>query len=158
MTASKKTVKSARKPAAKAAAPETKSVEFQTAARDYAHRAAEAALERATSIHAGAEKATSAIEVAASTAVESAAKAAREIQNAMFDDAKAAVAAFEKTIAAGSVGEAVRVQSDYYRAQLDVNVTRVKTVAGLVAEAAKTGAKTAQDNFARLGLKFGKAA
>lgn len=155
MTATKKTV---RKPkAVEAEAAETANKTIETA-REYAHRAAEAVLERASSLHAGAEKATASIETAAVESVEGLAKASREIQNALFDDAKAAIAAFEKTVAAKSVGEAVRVQADYVRAQFDVNVSRAKTVGSLVAQAAQDGAKRAQDNLASLGAKFGKAA
>ena len=159
MTATKKTV---RKPAmkavkAEAAVSDTANKTIETA-REYAHRAAEAALERATSLHAGAAKATATIEVAAVGSVESLAKASREIQAAMFDDAKAAISAFEKTVAAKSVGDAFRVQADYYRAQFDVNVTRAKTVGALVAQAAQDSVKRAQDNFSGLAAKFGKAA
>lgn len=164
MTATKKTV---RKPAGKTveaeahAAAENASKTIETA-REYAHRAAEAVLERATSLHAGAEKATDAIETAAVDSVEGLAKVSREIQNAMFDDAKAAIVAFEKTVAATSVGEAFRIQADFYRAQFDVNVSRAKTVGALVAQAAQDGAKTiaktAQDNLATFGVKVGKAA
>ena len=154
MTAAKKTV---RKPKAEAKPVETANTTIETA-REYAHRAAEAVLERATSLHVGAEKATATIETAAVDSVESLAKASREIQNAMFDDAKAAIAAFEKTVAAKSVGDAFRVQADFYRAQFDVNVSRAKTVGALVAQAAQDGVKRAQDNFAGLAAKFGKAA
>lgn len=159
MTATKKTV---RKPAAKrveaeAQVSETANKTIETA-REYAHRAAEAVLERATSLHVGAEKATATIETAAVDSVESLAKASREIQNAMFDDAKAAIAAFEKTVSAKSVGDAFRVQADYYRAQFDVNVSRAKTVGALVAQATQDGVKRAQDNFAGLAAKLGKAA
>lgn len=157
MTATKKTVRKPKAVEAEAQVAETANKTIETA-REYAHRAAEAVLERATSLHAGAEKATDAIETAAVDSVESLAKVSREIQNAIFDDAKAAIAAFEKTASAHSVGDAVRVQADYVRTQFDVNVTRAKTVAALVAEAAQNGAKLAQDNFSRLGLKFGKAA
>ncbi len=162
MTAAKKTAAKTKTLESKAAAAEsnvagaaTKTIET---AREYAHRAAEAVLDRATSLHAGAEKATATIETAAVDSVESLAKASREIQTAMLDDAKAAIAAFEKTVSAKSVGEAFRVQADYARAQFDVNVTRAKTVGALVAQAAQDGVKRAQDNLANLGVKFGKAA
>ncbi|MFV0280489.1 MAG: phasin family protein [Rhodoblastus sp.] len=128
------------------------------AAREYAQRAAGTALERATSLHAGAEKATAAVESAAVESVASLAKASREIQGAMFDDAKAAIAAFEKTVAAKSLDDAFRVQADYYRAQFDVNVSRAKTVGALVAQAAQESAKRAQDNIVKLGVKFDKVA
>ncbi|HMN72928.1 MAG TPA: phasin family protein [Rhodoblastus sp.] len=160
MTDTKKTV---RKPktidaqTVEAEAAETANKAIETA-REYAHRAAEAVLERATSLHAGAEKATASIESTAIDSVESLAKASREIQNALLDDAKAAIAAFEKTVAAKSVGDAFRVQADYYRAQFDVNVSRAKTVGALVAQAAQDGVKRAQDNLAGLTAKFGKAA
>ncbi len=155
-TAAHKTA--ARKPASKKLDAAAHSPEFAETARGYALRAAEAALERATSVHAGAEKATGAIEAAATGSVAVLAKLSRDAQGAIFDDAKAAIAAFEKTVSAHSVGDAVRVQADYFRAQLDVNVTRAKTAAALVAEAAQNGARLAQDNFSRLGLNFGKAA
>lgn len=166
MTATKKTVRKpkvlqAKTVKAEAQVGEAANKTIETA-REYAHRAAEVVLERATSLHAGAEKATDAIETAAVNSVESLAKVSREIQNAIFDDAKAAIAAFEKAVAAKTVGEAFRIQADYYRAQFDVNVSRAKTVGALVAQAAQDGAKTitktAQDNLAGLGLKFGKAA
>ena len=147
--------KTARKPASKKLDAAAHNPEFAETARGYALRAAEAALERAASVHAGAEKATATIEAAATGSVAVLAKLSRDVQGAIFDDAKAAIAAFEKT---ASVGDAVRVQADYVRTQFDVNVTRAKTVAALVAEAAQNGAKLAQDNFSRLGLKFGKAA
>lgn len=160
MTATKKTVRKPKTVDAKAVETEVSATATKTieTAREYAHRAAEAVLERATSLHAGAEKATASIETAAVDSVESLAKASREIQNAMFDDAKAAIAAFEKTVAAKSVGDAFRVQADYYRAQFDVNVSRAKTVGALVAQAAQDSVKRAQDNFAGLAAKFGKAA
>jgi hypothetical protein len=158
-TAAKPAPKLARKPAKKvletAAAP---AAEFPQVARDYATRAAEVVLERATKLHDGAEKATAALEMAATGSVTTVAQVSRDIQNIMFDDAKAAIAAFENTIAAASVSDAARVQADYFRAQFDLNVSRAKNVAGLVAEVAQNGAKIAQDNFGRLGLKFGKAA
>ncbi len=157
MTATKKTVRAPKAAEAEAAVSETANKTIETA-REYAQRAAEAVLERATSLHAGAEKATATIESSAIDSVESLAKASREIQNAMFDDAKAAIAAFEKTVAAKSVGEAFRVQADYYRAQFDVNVSRAKTVGALVAQAAQDGVKRAQDNAASLAARFGKAA
>ncbi len=160
MTDTKKTVRKPKTVDAKAVEAEVSATANKTieTAREYAHRAAEAVLERATSLHAGAEKATATIETAAVDSVESLAKVSREIQTAMLDDAKAAIAAFEKTVAAKSVGEAFRVQADYARAQFDVNVTRAKTVGALVAQAAQDGVKRAQDNLAGLGLKFGKAA
>lgn len=149
---------SARKPASKKLDAAAASSEFAGTARGYALRATEAALERASSVHAGAEKATATIEAAATGSVAVIAKISRDVQGAIFDDAKAAIAAFEKTASAHSVGDAVRVQTDYIRAQLDVNVTRAKTVAAAVAEVAQNGAKLAQDNLARIGLNFGKAA
>ena len=156
-TTTKKTA--ARKPAKKlAAAAQVETNDFTGAARDYAHRAAEAALERANSLHAGAEKATATIETAATGSVAAIANFSREISDALFADAKAAIVAFEKTAEAGSIGDAVRVQADYFRAQLDLNVSRAKNAAALVAEAAQYGAKLAQDNFGRLGLNLGKAA
>ena len=157
MTAAKKTVRKPKAVKAEAKPAEAANKTIETA-REYAHRAAEAVLERATSLHAGAEKATASIESGAIDSVESLAKASREIQNAMFDDAKAAIAAFEKTVAAKSVGDAFRVQTDFYRAQFDVNVSRAKTVGALVAQATQDGVKRAQDNFAGLAAKFGKAA
>ena len=96
MTATKKTVRKPKALEAKAVKAEAQVGEAANktieTAREYAHRAAEAVLERATSLHAGAEKATDAIETAAVDSVESLAKVSREIQNAIFDDAKAAIA------------------------------------------------------------------
>ena len=168
MTASKKTARKTApkthvKPAPKAAkkvleAAAAPASEFPQVARDYATRAAEAVLGRASAIHDGAGKATAAIEMAATGSVTTVAQVSRDIQNAMFDDAKAAISAFENTVAAGSVADAARIQAAFLRTQLDVNVSRAKTIASLIAEATNAGAKLAQDNFGRLGLKFGKVA
>lgn len=56
MTATKKTVRKPKAVEAEAQVAETANKTIETA-REYAHRAAEAVLERATSLHAGAEKA-----------------------------------------------------------------------------------------------------
>ncbi len=133
-------------------------MEVPEAARDLAKRAAETVLERAESINAGAEQATAAIERAATDTVANVARMTRDIQAAVYDDAKAAIAAFENVVAAKSLGEAAQIQIDYLRARSDVTVARVKTIADFLTKAAEDAVKTAQDNFARLTSKVDKAA
>ena len=177
MTATKtaKTARTTRKPAGKFAAAKvaaaraqahkstTKAaadvkVEIPQAARDYAHRAAETALERAASLHVGAAKATLTLEKTAVSAVSEAARLSRDFQTALFDEAKAAIEAFEHVIAAKSLSEAARIQADFLRARADIAVARAKAASAVAAKVVHDGVKYAQDNVAKLSAKVGIAA
>lgn len=154
--ASKKT--EAARPVADAIKSVQPKIEIPEAARDLAKRAAETVKEGAESISASAEKATTAVEKAANETVASAVKLTRDLHAAVYDDAKAAIAAFEGVIAARSLGEAAQIQIDYLRARSDANVARAKTFAEFFAKSAENAMKAAQDNFARLTAKADKAA
>lgn len=161
MTSTKST-KSARttrkRAAAKPVTPIKAKPQTGETARDYATRIAEAALQRAAAVQSGAEKATTSLEHAAAGAIAGAARASRTIQTAIFDDAKATIVAFEHLVAARSLAEARRVQADYLRSRVDVNVARTKAVAAYAAGAANSAVKATQDNFAKLGAWSRKAA
>lgn len=148
----------AARPVADAIEPVQPKIEIPEAARDLAKRAAESVMEGAESINAGAEKATTAIEKAANEAVANAAKITRDVQAAVFNDARAAIVAFEGMVAAKSLGEAAQIQIDYLRARSDVTVARAKNFAEFFTKATENAMKVAQDNFAKLTAKADKAA
>jgi hypothetical protein len=127
------------------------------AARDFVKRVATDATVRAENIHAGAEKATSAIETAVADQINEAAKVSRNIQQALLDDTKAFFAGIEKLAAATSLNEAFQIQSDMVRARTDVAVSRARATADYLGERLATGAKTAQENLSKV-VSLNKAA
>ena len=125
-------------------------MEVPEAARDFVKRAATNAKERAADVYAGSEKVTSAIETAAADSVSEAAKISRNIQQAMYQDAEAFFAGLDKLASAKSLNEAVQIQSDLARARGEVLISRAKSTAEYVGQLVANGAKTAQDNFAKV--------
>lgn len=120
------------------------------AARDFVKRAASEAAERAETVHAGAGRLTAAIETAVADQVTEAANISRQVQQALLDDAKAFFAGVEKLASAQSLGEAFQIQSDMARTGADVAVTRARATADYLGERLATGAKAAQENFAKV--------
>src|ERR1700747_3480814 len=130
-----------------------KNLEVPEAAREFVKKQAETAKERAADLHAGSEKVTAAIETAVSGSVTEAAKISRNIQNALYQDAEAFFAGIDKLASAKSINEAVQIQSDLARAQGEVVVSRAKSTAEYLGKLVANGAKTAQDNFAKVYTK-----
>ena len=128
-------------------------VEVPEAARDFVKKTANSAKERAADVFAGSEKVTAAIETAATDSVSELAKISRNIQQAIYQDAEAFFAGIEKLASAKSLNEAVQVQSDLARAQGEVVVSRAKSSAEYLGKLVAQGAKTAQDNFAKVYTK-----
>ena len=132
-------------------------VEVPEAARDFVKRTAGTAKDRAADLHAGSEKVTAAIETAVSSSVTEAAKVSRNIQQAIYEDAQAFFAGIDKLASAKSINEAVQIQSDLARARGEVFVSRAKSTSEYFGKLIADGAKTAQDNFAKVA-SYGKTA
>ena len=128
-------------------------MEVPEAARDFVKKQAETAKVRAADLYAGSEKATAAIETAVAGSVSEAAKISRNIQQAIYQDAEAFFAGIDKLASAKSLNEAVQIQSDMLRARGEVLVSRAKASTEYLGKLVADGAKSAQDNFAKVYTK-----
>ena len=128
-------------------------LEVPEAAREFVKKQAETAKERAADLYAGSERATDAIETAVAGSVSEAAKITRNIQQAMYQDAEAFFAGIDKLASAKSLNEAVQIQSDLLRARGETFVSRAKASTEYLGRLVADGAKTAQDNFAKVYTK-----
>ena len=125
-------------------------MEVPEAAREFVKKQTETAKERAATLHAGSEKVTAAIETAVSGSVTEVAKISRNIQDALYQDAEAFFAGIDKLASAKSLNEAVQIQSDMLRARGEVLVSRAKASTEYLGKLVADGAKSAQDNFAKV--------
>jgi phasin len=125
-------------------------MEVPEAAREFVKKQTETAKERAATLHAGSEKVTAAIETAVSGSVTEVAKISRNIQDALYQDAEAFFAGIDKLASAKSLNEAVQIQSDLLRSRGEVLVSRAKASTEYLGKLVADGAKTAQDNFAKV--------
>jgi hypothetical protein len=107
-------------------------LEVPEAAREFVKKQAETAKVRAADLHA------------------EAAKISRNIQDAIYQDAEAFFAGIDKLASAKSLTEAVQIQSDMLRARGEVFVSRAKASTEYLGKLVADGAKTAQDNFAKV--------
>src|ERR1700693_3180817 len=128
-------------------------LEVPEAAREFVKKTAGTAKERAADLYAGSEKATDAIETAVAGSVSEAAKISRNIQQAIYQDAEAFFAGIDKLASAKSLNEAVQIQSDMLRARGEVLVSRAKASTEYLGKLVADGAKSAQDNFAKVYTK-----
>ena len=120
------------------------------AAREFVKKTANTARDRAAEVHAGTERVTAAIENAVAESVTEAGKISRNIQQAIFADAEAFFAGLDKLASAKSINEAVQIQSDLLRSQGEVLVSRAKATTDYLGKLVANGAKSAQDNFAKV--------
>jgi phasin len=125
-------------------------MEVPEAAREWVKKTASTAKERAADVYAGSEKVTAAIETAVADSVTEAAKISRNIQQAMYQDAEAFLAGIDRLASAKSLNEAVQIQSDLARARGEVFISRAKSTTEYLGKLVANGAKTAQDNFAKV--------
>ena len=128
-------------------------MEVPEAAREFVKKTASTAKERAADVFAGSEKVTAAIETAVSDSVSEAAKISHNIQQVIYQDAEAFFAGIDKLASAKSINEAVQIQSDLARAQGEVIVSRAKSTTEYLGKLVANGAKTAQDNLAKVYTK-----
>src|SRR5580698_11263996 len=125
-------------------------LEVPEAAREFVKKQTETAKERAADLHAGSEKVTAAIETAVAGSVTEAAKISRNIQAALYQDAEAFFAGIDRLASAKSFSEAVQIQPDMVRSRGEVFVSRAKSATEYLGKLVADGAKTAQDNFAKV--------
>jgi phasin len=125
-------------------------MEVPEAARAFVKKTAATAKDRAADLHAGSEKVTAAIETAVSGSVSEAAKISRNIQQAIYQDTEAFFAGIDKLASVKSFNEAVQIQSDMVRTGGEVFMSRAKSTTEYLGKLVADGAKTAQDNFAKI--------
>ena len=125
-------------------------LEVPEAAREFVKKTANTAKDRAAEVFAGSERVTAAIENAAAESVTEAGKISRNIQQAIYEDAEAFFSGIDKLASAKSISEAVEIQSGLLRARGEVFVSRAKATTDYLGKLAANGAKSAQDNFAKV--------
>lgn len=125
-------------------------LEVPEAAREFVKKTANTAKDRAAEVFAGSERVTAAVENAVTESVTEAGKISRNIQQAIYDDAQAFFAGIDQLASAKSVSEAVEIQSSLLRSRGEVFVSRAKATADYLGKLAANGAKSAQDNFAKV--------
>ncbi|MFL6828188.1 MAG: phasin [Bradyrhizobium sp.] len=125
-------------------------LEVPEAAREFVKKTAGTAMERAADLYAGSERATAAIETAVAGSVSEAAKISRNIQQALYQDAEAFFAGIDKLASAKSLNEAVQIQSEMVRARGELLASRAKSTTEYLGKLVADGAKSAQDNFAKV--------
>ena len=125
-------------------------LEVPEAAREFVKKTANTAKERAAEVLAGSERVTAALENAAAESVTEAGKISRNIQQAIFADAEAFFAGIDKLASATSFNEAVQIQSDLLRSRGEAFVSRAKATTDYLGKLVANGAKSAQDNFAKV--------
>jgi phasin len=125
-------------------------LEVPEAAREFVKKTANTAKDRAAEAFAGSERVTAAVENAVTESVAEASKISRNIQQAIYEDAEAFFAGIDKLASAKSISEAVEIQSSLLRSRGEVFVSRAKATADYVGKLAANGAKSAQDNFAKV--------
>lgn len=130
-------------------------MEVPEAAREFVKKQAEAGKTRAADAFAGSEKVTAVIESAVAGSVTEAAKISRNIQQAIYQDAEAFFSGVDKLASAKSLSEAAQIQSDLVRARGELFVSRAKATSEYLGKLVADGAKSAQDNFAKV---YGKTA
>ncbi|RXH40277.1 phasin [Bradyrhizobium zhanjiangense] len=128
-------------------------LEVPEAAREFVKKTANTAKDRAAEAFAGSERVTAAVENAVTESVAEAGKISRNIQQAIYEDAEAFFSGIDKLASAKSVSEAVEIQSSLLRARGEVFVSRAKATADYLGKLAANGAKSAQDNFAKVYSK-----
>ncbi|MGV7218349.1 phasin [Bradyrhizobium sp. UFLA05-112] len=125
-------------------------LEVPEAAREFVKKTANTAKDRAAEVFAGSERVTAAIENAAADSITEAGKISRNIQQAIYEDAEAFFSGIDKLASAKSVSEAVEIQSSLLRARGEAFVSRAKATTDYLGKLAANGAKSAQDNFAKV--------
>jgi len=125
-------------------------LEVPEAAREFVKKSANTAKDRAAEVFAGSERVTAAVENAVTESVTEAGKISRNIQQAIYEDAEAFFSGIDKLASAKSFSEAVEIQSSLLRARGEALVSRAKATTDYLGKLAANGAKSAQDNFAKV--------
>ena len=125
-------------------------LEVPEAAREFVKKTANTAKDRAAEVFAGSERVTAAIENAVTESVTEAGKISRNIQQAIYEDAEAFFSGIDQLASAKSFSEAVEIQSGLLRSRGEAFVSRAKATTDYLGKLAANGAKSAQDNFAKV--------
>ncbi|MDA9509551.1 MULTISPECIES: phasin [unclassified Bradyrhizobium] len=125
-------------------------LEVPEAAREFVKKSASTAKDRAAEVFAGSERVTAAVENAVTESVAEAGKISRNIQQAIYEDAEAFFSGIDKLASAKSFSEAVEIQSSLLRSRGEALVSRAKATTDYLGKLAANGAKSAQDNFAKV--------
>ncbi|WP_257170864.1 phasin [Bradyrhizobium sp. SRS-191] len=125
-------------------------LEVPEAAREFVKKTANTAKDRAAEAFAGSERVTAAVENAVTESVAEAGKISRNIQQAIYEDAEAFFSGIDKLASAKSFSEAVEIQSSLLRSRGEVFVSRAKATTDYLGKLAANGAKSVQDNFAKV--------
>jgi phasin len=125
-------------------------LEVPEAAREFVKKSANTAKDRAAEVFAGSERVTAAVENAVTESVTEAGKISRNIQQAIYEDAEAFFSGIDKLASAKSFSEAVEIQSSLLRSRGEAFVSRAKATTDYLGKLAANGAKSAQDNFAKV--------
>jgi phasin len=128
-------------------------LEVPEAAREFVKKTANTAKDRAAEVFAGSERVTAAVENAVTESVTEAGKISRNIQQAIYEDAEAFFSGIDSLASAKSFSEAVEIQSSLLRARGEAFVSRAKATTDYLGKLAANGAKSAQDNFAKVYTK-----
>jgi hypothetical protein len=128
-----------------AAAAQNEPIIAPAAAREFVKKAAEAGKERATTLHASAEKATTSVEQTLVNAVGEVAKLTRHAQRAAYEDTEAFFSGLDQLASAKSLGEAVQIYVDYLRSRGDVTAARARAATDYVGKLLSAGAKSVQE-------------
>ncbi|MDR3466961.1 MAG: phasin family protein [Xanthobacteraceae bacterium] len=118
------------------------------AARDFVKRGASAAKQHAAELHSSAEKMTGAIETAVAGSLSETVKAARGVQQAIYEDTEALLSGLDRLASAKSLTEAVEIQSDLIRSRGEAVAARAKSATEYAGKLFADGTKTLRDTFA----------
>ena len=127
------------------------------AAREFVKKANEAAKDRATTLHANVEKATTTVEHTLVKTVGEVARLTRQAQQAVYEDAEAFFSGVDKLSSAKSLGEAFQIYVDYMRGRGDAAMARARAANDYVGKLVADGAKSVQSNVAEISA-FGRKA
>lgn len=118
------------------------------AARDFVKRGASTARQHAAELHASGEKVTGAIETAVAGSLSETVKAARGVQQAIYEDTEAMLSGLDRLASAKSLTEAVEIQSELIRARGEAVVARAKSATEYAGKLFADGSKTLRDSLA----------
>ena len=128
-------------------------LEVSEATREFVKRQASTAKERVADAQVGSEKVTAVLETAVADSVSEAAKIGRNIRDAVFQDAEAFFNGIDRLASAKSFSEAMQIQSELARAGGETFVSRAKSSTEYFSKLVADGAKTAQENLAKVYTK-----
>jgi hypothetical protein len=124
--------------------------ELRERLREFVKSGAATARTRSADLHAGATKATAAIENVLVTAVNGVAEANRKVASAALQDIETACLTVDKLVGASSFGEASKTYFDYVVHQNEVGVARAKSAAGYASAKASEALAAFRDSAAKL--------